>query len=295
MINRRIPEIYNSEDIIPSWTPQWHFVHTQSLALPEPHPNFNASMDRKVLSRDCTDPLKLILRGVQVNTVHKKWYPGSLWRGEPSANRAHPTRRSIFRGKPGTLSLDQLLNERRYTEENLVTIAMTLTGGRNWYGLPVQNTSAHLADYARCLLKEGLVWSLDGTLVGAHNTSGLESSTRDLQTYRVCAYVNLEALQTLSDGGNADRFLDAVATTCSGRQIFQTKTGLVGVGLRITDEGDGICIFFGADIPFVIRREREAGYSVVGECYIGSLMRGEVIQKLATPHSGLEESWIELV
>lgn len=135
-----------------------------------------------------------------------------------------------------------MLDQEHYTEADLVSIAITLTAGKNWYGLLVENKSAHLADYARCLLKK--------VYYGLSNGSW---------------------------------------------QTFETKGGLIGVGPRSVAEGDVICILFGADIPFVIRPQGAAAYSVVGECYIGPLMRGEAVQKLSSPGSGLENSWIELL
>lgn len=56
--------------------------------------------------------------------------------------------------------LQDVLKQSRRTKRELEKIALTLTAGQNWYGVPVQNVSAHLADYARCLVKDGLVWSL---------------------------------------------------------------------------------------------------------------------------------------
>jgi hypothetical protein len=172
---------------------------------------------------------------------------------------------------------------------------MTLTGVKNWYGLPVENSTAHLADYARCLLKDGLKWSLDREFINRSPIFSPWSSATDTDQEQPAAYVDLDSLQKLADGGNADRFLDAAATACSGRKSFQTNTGLVGVGPSIVKEGDVICILYGADVPFVIRKEGVVGYSVVGECYVEPLMRGEVLEKLSAPGSGLEESWIELV
>ncbi|CZR70261.1 uncharacterized protein PAC_20162 [Phialocephala subalpina] len=173
----------------------------------------------KVYKTNDTVPSWMILRGVRVGIVQKNFYPGFLLRGELSTTRARPSRGSLFRGEPER-NLDQLLDERRYTESDLIDISVTLTAGRNWYGLPIRNMSAHLADYARCLLKEGLWWTLYGDLIGFHNSSGPDSSVCDVQEGQSSTHVNLRALEVLADGGNADRFFDAVATTCSGRKFF---------------------------------------------------------------------------
>ena len=66
----------NPKDRIPSWTPQWQFVLTQSLAPSEPHPRFNASLNHLVQRRNSEDLFKLILREVKVDEVTKTFYPG---------------------------------------------------------------------------------------------------------------------------------------------------------------------------------------------------------------------------
>ena len=129
----------------------------------------------------------------------------------------------------------------------------------------------------------------------ANKGSGVVANTENANEAKVPSFVDIHVLRKLADGGNADRFLDAAATACAWRQTFETKGGLIGVGPRSVAEGDVICILFGADIPFVIRPQGAAAYSVVGECYIGPLMRGEAVQKLSSPGSGLENSWIELL
>jgi hypothetical protein len=162
--------------------------------------------------RKSEDPFKLIFRGVKVDDVTKTSYSDSFWRGERSATLRRNTQSTWFI-KRNDLTLDQALDQERYIEDDLVSIAMTLTGGENWYGLPVENPSAHLADYARCLLKEGLLWSLKRNLV---NKAGRAmTNKRNADEAGVPGYVDIHVLQELAEGGNADRFLDAAATACA--------------------------------------------------------------------------------
>lgn len=78
------------------------------------------------------------------------------------------------------------------------------SASKHSFSLPVQDPSAHLADYACCLLKEGLLWSLKRDPVGICNISGLESSTHHRHKTQASAYVDLETLRNLSE---ADRVL----------------------------------------------------------------------------------------
>jgi hypothetical protein len=285
-----------TRDLIPSWVPQWQYFRTQSIVPQEPHPSFSASKGCHLLRRGCNDSSKIILRGIEVDIVKELSHLGSFQRHEQHATTTpHP----VYRFDIGTYQdLDQLLKKPekgRYTVDDLVSISMTLTGGKNWYGLPVENSAAHLADYARCLLKDGLRWSLNGDFINRSPIFSPRSSASDTDQEQPSAHIDLDLLLKLAESGKADRFLDAVATACSGRKSFRTSTGLVGIGPSIIKEGDVICILYGADVPFVIRREGTAGYSVVGECYVEPLMRGEVLEKVSAPRSGLEESWMELV
>lgn len=53
------PQKPNPKDRIPSWTPQWHFARTQSLAPSEPHPSFNASLNRPMQRRKIRRPFQI--------------------------------------------------------------------------------------------------------------------------------------------------------------------------------------------------------------------------------------------
>lgn len=41
--------------------------------------------------------------------------------------------------------------------------------------------------------------------------------------------------------------------------------------------GDLVCVLFGAQIPFVLRKREPEGYIVVGECYVHGIMDGEAM------------------
>ena len=166
---------------------------------------------------------------------------------------------------------------------------MTLTAGRNWYGVPVQDVSAHLADYARCLLKDGLVWSLVDDAFGGlrYSEPGQEESSEPATG----DYVTYKSLKVLSKGGNADRFLNAAATVCENRTRFTMEGGAIGVGPNTMRKDDLVCVLYGGDISFIIRQVEAKGYLLMGECYIWELMRGRA---LATEQNA-EEAWIKLI
>jgi hypothetical protein len=42
--------------------------------------------------------------------------------------------------------------------------------------------------------------------------------------------------------------------------------------------GDVVCAFMGAMTPFVIRRKPDGCYQLIEECYIHSMMSGEILE-----------------
>ena len=106
----------------------------------------------------------------------------------------------------------------------------------------------------------------------------------------------MDRLWQLSEGGHADRFLDAMISACWERSYFETEKGLWGIGPCVSKEGDRLCTLIGIGVPFIIRptpvKDR---YQLVGECYVLALMHGEVLRSLETGTDGLEQERIWLV
>lgn len=96
------------------------------------------------------------------------------------------------------------------------------------------------------------------------------------------------------------QLLLCMSVSYKGRRFFVTQNRrLIGIGPRILQPGDKICVFFGACTPFVIRPWRrprsgcmdhkshekkgnededgETRYELVGECYVDGLMDGQVL------------------
>jgi hypothetical protein len=63
---------------------------------------------------------------------------------------------------------------------------------------------------------------------------------------------------------------------CTGRKVFCTKQGVLGLGPALLGEGDLCCVMFGAQVPFILRRVGEK-YKLVGEAYVHGVMKGEAM------------------
>lgn len=61
------------------------------------------------------------------------------------------------------------------------------------------------------------------------------------------------------------------------RRAFRSREGYVGLGPAQLMEGDIVCIFFGADLPFVLRSLDGRRYQLLGEAYVHKVMDGELM------------------
>ncbi|KAF4610419.1 hypothetical protein G7Y89_g15700 [Cudoniella acicularis] len=60
----------------------------------------------------------------------------------------------------------------------------------------------------------------------------------------------------------------------SGRSLFWTEDGYLGLGPTDVKPGDHVCIFFGGEVLYLLR-SIGIHYLFVGECYVHGLMDGE--------------------
>ncbi|KAH8649756.1 hypothetical protein BGZ60DRAFT_389466 [Tricladium varicosporioides] len=66
---------------------------------------------------------------------------------------------------------------------------------------------------------------------------------------------------------------------CTGKRFFVTVNGYMGLAQPEIKRGDSVCVFFGTNTPFVVRREG-GHFLLIGEAYIQGLMSGEGIVHL---------------
>jgi hypothetical protein len=76
----------------------------------------------------------------------------------------------------------------------------------------------------------------------------------------------------------------AFRTISSGRCLFVTEEGHLGLGPESLEKGDEVWVLQGARVPFVLRENwdwREEGtYKVVGEAYVHGVMHGEMVEEM---------------
>ncbi|KAH8649734.1 heterokaryon incompatibility protein-domain-containing protein [Tricladium varicosporioides] len=75
----------------------------------------------------------------------------------------------------------------------------------------------------------------------------------------------------------ASKYWRPMVSRCSGRRLFVTGKGFLGLGPRDVKSGDVLVVFLGVDVPFVLRRQGDECYEVVGEAYVHGIMDGEMM------------------
>ncbi|KAI0858709.1 heterokaryon incompatibility protein-domain-containing protein [Xylaria cubensis] len=274
------------DDGLPSWVPQWRFLITETLSPMEPSAAFDPAGGQPTQRKQDFDARALVIRGIEVDKIS-------------FVNRC--LNFDQFQKQFNSYQKSNKLQTSHYTQSDLEYLALTLTAGRDWYGLPVTNIANHLADFSKCLLDNSLRWSLLDSAFGAEDrgpTRGLNCSASSMNGASSPGhrFVTEDMLQQLARNGRADRFRDSVATAVGKRALFTTASRLRGIGPETMNEGDIVCILYGANVPYVLRYHVESdAYLVIGECYVHEIMRGEMVQRLSQPDSGVRETWIKLV
>ncbi|KAK3984277.1 HET-domain-containing protein [Cladorrhinum sp. PSN332] len=68
----------------------------------------------------------------------------------------------------------------------------------------------------------------------------------------------------------------------TGRRMFRTLGGLLGLGPETVKRGDEVWILCDGQVPFVLRKIGKASYRFVGEAYVHGIMFGSGVARLGT-------------
>ncbi|KAI1439855.1 heterokaryon incompatibility protein-domain-containing protein [Annulohypoxylon stygium] len=84
-----------------------------------------------------------------------------------------------------------------------------------------------------------------------------------------------EPFERIKEQGESDAYQGLAQCKCRNRSFFFTQTGYMGLGPDV-QTGDLVCIFFGAEVPFVLR-PKSACYEFIGDAYVHGVMEGEAV------------------
>lgn len=78
-----------------------------------------------------------------------------------------------------------------------------------------------------------------------------------------------------TDDLSQHRFFHLIENACANRCLLGTSKGYIGIA-GACEPQDLVCILFGADVPFILRR-KGSQYILIGEAYIHGIMDGEAV------------------
>jgi hypothetical protein len=73
--------------------------------------------------------------------------------------------------------------------------------------------------------------------------------------------------------------------TCRNRKLAHTLRGYMGLVPSRARVGDQLCVLFGGQVSYMLRKRKDSSYEYVGECYIHGLMDGEALDLLSDPYA----------
>ncbi len=76
----------------------------------------------------------------------------------------------------------------------------------------------------------------------------------------------------------ARRFMESFSRSCNNRRFFRSREGRYGWGPDQTRNGDIVCVFEGAAVPFVLRPVSDGCFEIIGDVYIHGIMDGELME-----------------
>lgn len=119
-----------------------------------------------------------------------------------------------------------------------------------------------------------------------HMKSGYEPAPASYEeTYlRYLSNVPIEdKLSKYTDDAMKPEYEISLRSNIGRKSFFTTKSGFIGTCIPSAREGDVVVIMFGSPTPFVLRlilSDDGPVYSLIGACYVGGIMSGEIVDEL---------------
>ncbi|KAK2589430.1 hypothetical protein QQS21_012892 [Conoideocrella luteorostrata] len=237
---------------LPSWVPDWMGQNKSPKQIagvrPVPYMAAGFTEPRVRMIGDDTGSGGLSLRGMVVDAietvVHVHNAPLTA-AGEPSFLAFHDKFRSAF---------DNYVNKS--------------TGDPRY----MDNEEA----FARLLL-------MDDTYTGRNALLYSTQIDNPAPTYRAALAAWREGHSYRKDmgGGRMDAvqtFQMQAATVCPSRGFATTRGEYIGLVPPVTQVGDLVVVFYGATVPYVVRKVR-GGYALVGDAFVHGFMCGEALER----------------
>ncbi|KAI0886489.1 heterokaryon incompatibility protein-domain-containing protein [Annulohypoxylon maeteangense] len=285
-------------DMSPTWIPRWDRPCTVGM-LDQLSQHFDAALVKEPNYSACvriplySDGRSLTLSGFRCGIVHLVTESiNHLDLALDAEKAANNPLMGSFRPSPERSSGSKLaseetddvvvLNLNDYTQYNAESIctayARTLSLART-IGQEISQPSAeqiaqHTADFASYVLT--MMDLINQNAVPLSDSTGASSSAPKFLRFIQDTTIR-ETLSALARErtGDASRFCYTLGYGCLQRKFFRTVAGHIGIGPAAMAEGDILVMFRGGRMIYTLR-ERDEGWSLIGECYVHGFMNGEL-------------------
>ena len=255
------------ENATASWVPQWDFAHHLPCMLA-----WDQSKSRAAASTNSTF---LFPSGSNILQVEGFIFDTVLCQAEEILTANYIPKQSILGSRGGNnirvlydmaVGWHDSSNSDKTANDSKRILALTLAAeGSDLFRYrkldPDQRTRLLLADFAE-------YW-IQNCATNNERANGILNPGIDSLS------INFEGLPPPS----AYAYGWAAARALKQRRLFYSKKGYFGVGPAVMQPGDIVCVLFGAQVPFILRR-KDSRYQLVGESYVHGIMHGEAIKML---------------
>jgi hypothetical protein len=227
-----------------SWVPRWDAVYTHTLAPSDPENHHEASAGFPMLIKDEDIADIFTLKGIEIDSISEVLPTISTDR---------------FLSAPSFRQMSRLHLELQ-SNEHRKRLCSTLTAGKDWYGLLVDE-----AERSRLMVD-----------FGAYINSYYPSARFVPEPE---AHKRIDEGHSTEIASDIERFIEAASNACNGRRLFFTYSGYLGLGPDAMRGGDRLVVLYGGEMPYILRPEGTR-FRFVGECYVYDLMKGQAVKKM---------------
>ncbi|KAH6711009.1 heterokaryon incompatibility protein-domain-containing protein [Leptodontidium sp. MPI-SDFR-AT-0119] len=262
--------------VFPSWVPRWDcpIIAYPLVGRSDRENFFHASGDIPLGLIDSADENALIVRGLEIDVVLQQ---SDVLSSELIGYEPHQTILDtawLEMGSKATIYPDG---------DRLDIFHLTLTAGLMLNQKEAEGDAGY-QENVRAFRKKMPKYS--GRKSGSHVE---EAKPPELSKNQLKGSDNCEGVEpptdipdvdiTIDMTGDPDVYLRLVKEYCDHRRFFVTKKGYMGLGPQGILPWDTVCVLFGGDTPYVLRK-KEGCWQFIGECYVHGIMKGEAVRVL---------------
>ena len=172
------------------------------------------------------------------------------------------------------------------TEETLATQERMFTLFKEWWPLAQTNTPESTSSGER---RANAFWRTIVTDMDSFSQKATQSvEGAQFRSWMALPSTAFEPEDLVAESGVQENlsFVASFQQATRNRRFFITEEGQLGLGPRLIEPGDLVCVLLGSEVPFVLRKAGDC-YVLVGECYYHGFMEGRAVE-------GLEEGRVVL-